>query len=272
MDPRISIILPTYNGARTISRSIASVLSQTYADWELIIVSDGSADNTAALVDAFSQKDQRILFTMNEKNLGIQKTLNKGIAISKGKYIARIDDDDAWTDPSKLSAQAAFLESNPDYVLVGTDAFVVNEQGDRLSVNIMPKTDDEIRSKLLSKNCFLHSTIFARKSAIEKAGGYRTFRSEDYDLWLRLGLLGKMANLEMKSTTLIAHGDSLNSKNRVVQAQYALRIMFTYRKHYPHFWSGFFMSIARLTFVSLLKIVPIPTSLWYRIQRFYRSI
>lgn len=276
MNPLISIILPTYNGARTINRAIASVLSQIYTHWELIIVNDGSTDETAVIVETFAEKDPRIIFLTNEKNVGIQKTLNRGLAVSKGKYIARIDDDDEWIDTSKLVAQVAFFESNPRCVLVGTDSFVVDERGVILSVNRLPKSDTEIRAAMLSKNCFLHSTILARKSIVEKVGGYseepRTRHVEDYDLWLRLGMEGCMANLGMLSTVLIASGDSLTSKNRVTQARHALCMLFRYRKQYPRFLLGFFVSITRFVFFSLLAVIPIPRSLWYSIQRIYRSI
>lgn len=276
MNPLVSIILPTYNGARFITRAIESVLNQTYANWELLIISDGSTDRTKGTVEGFAKNDSRIIFIENEENRGIQKTLNKGIAMAKGEYIARLDDDDEWVDPLKLSAQIGFFQKNPDHVLAGTDAIVVDEKGDTLSVNIMPKSDHDIRSRILSRNCFLHSTIVARKSVLEKAGGYdetkETLHAEDYDLWLRVGLEGKMANLEMKSAKLTAHGNSLTSRNRVMQARHILGVMRKNRKKYPHFLAGYVTAMTRLIFFQIIAILPFPKSAWYAIQRIYRSV
>lgn len=276
MNHAVSIILPTYNGARTIDRAIASILAQNYRSWELIILSDGSTDDTKAVVEKKVGSDERIIFIENEQNMGIQKTLNKGLGLARGEYVARIDDDDEWIDHSKLAAQVAFLESHPDHVLVGTDAFVVDENGISLSTNVMPRSDAVIRSKMLSKNCFLHSTILVRKDIVKKVGGYsqkkRDLHAEDYNLWLRVGLEGRMANFEMKSTALTAHGNSLTSRNRTQQARNVLRNAYTYRYAYPSFFKGYFISVARLTFFYLMSMLPIPQSLWYRIQRAYRTV
>lgn len=276
MNPLISIILPTYNGAHTISQAISSVLAQTYHDWELVIISDGSTDGTKAIVESYSKAEPRIIFVTNEHNMGIQKTLNKGVGFARGEYIARIDDDDEWVDPLKLSAQVAFFEKNPGYVLVGTNAVVADENGTSLSVNIMPKTDKDIRSKILSKNCFSHSTILIKRDVIKKIGGYsekkENLHAEDYDLWLKAGIEGKMANLEMKSTVLTAHSNSLTSRNRVMQARNILGAAIAYRKEYPNFLIGYLISATRLTFFYLLTVIPVPKSLWYKIQRTYRSV
>ncbi len=276
MNPLVSIILPTYNGAAIISRAISSVLAQEYENWELIIVSDGSTDDTKSVIENFSRTEKRIVFVTNEHNEGIQKTLNNGIRVAKGEYIARIDDDDQWVDPLKLSAQVDFLEQNPEYVLVGTDATVADENGVVLSKNIMPKTDKAIRAKILSKNCFLHSTILVKKSVVDTVGGYSeekdTRHAEDYDLWLKMGAEGKFANLEMKSTILMTHSNSLTSQNRVSQARHVFHCVIVHRKRYPNFLFGYIVSLTRLVFFYLLNVVPIPKSLWYMIQRIYRSV
>jgi glycosyltransferase involved in cell wall biosynthesis len=276
MNPLVSIILPSYNGAHRIARAIESVLSQEYTEWELLVISDGSSDETKEIVTPYAEKDTRIVYIENEHNLGIQKTLNKGLALATGKYIARIDDDDQWTDTNKLGAQVAFFESNSDYVLIGTDATVVDEHAVTLSMNTMPKTDMAIRSKILSKNCFLHSTIMVKKSALERVGEYseniKQLHAEDYDLWLRVGLVGKMANLPIKSAALIAHSNSLTSRNRVRQARNILRASVAHRKEYPNFLWGYAISLTRLVFFWILSVIPIPTSLWYGIQRIYRSV
>src|SRR3989344_3196134 len=101
--PGISVLLPTYNGGRFITKAIESVLKQSFGDFELIVIDDGSSDYTPKIVEEFARKDSRIIFVKNKENLGIQKTLNRGLSLAKGIYIARIDDDDEWADKNKLS-------------------------------------------------------------------------------------------------------------------------------------------------------------------------
>jgi glycosyltransferase involved in cell wall biosynthesis len=272
----ISIILPTYNGSQFIAGSINSVLSQTYKDWELIIISDGSTDETKVVVDQFLRNDKRIIFIENEKNLGIQKTLNKAITLSKGEYIARIDDDDRWVTPTKLAEQLSFFETYQDHVLVGTDALVVDTNGTILSKNIMPKTDKAIRAKMLSKNCFLHATIMVKKMVVEQVGGYSEdklhLHAEDYDLWLRMGLAGKMANLSVQSTHLVTHSHSLTFRNRVLQARHVFLIMLRYKKKYPNFLEGYIASLTRIVFFSIFTFIKLPRGIMYNVQRIYRSV
>ncbi len=276
MNPLVSIILPTYNGARTISRAIASVISQSYENWELFIICDGSADDTSAVVEGFLRADTRIIFISQKENKGIQKTLNEGLARVRGEYIARIDDDDEWIDTEKIAEQVNFLEKNPDHVLLGTDSIVVSENGELLSINSMPKTDTAIRSAMLSKNCFSHSTIMIRKAVAMKVGGYseqqQALHAEDYDLWLKAGLEGKMANLAMQSTALTVRLQGLTSRNRVMQARHIFSCMRAYTKKYPHAFKGYVFAIGRIVFFSAVALVPLPYRFLYKLQRLYRSV
>ena len=190
--PIVSIILPSYKKAQYISHAIESILGQSFSDWELIVIDDGLAFDTRQLIAGYAQKDKRIIVISNPKNLGIQKSLNKGLAMAKGKYIARIDDDDQWIDGDKLKKQVAFLDADEDYVLVGTNAVICDENLIDLQTYSMPGSDLEIRNRILFKNCFLHSSVMIRKSVLDKIGGYveskKVRNVEDYDLWLRIGL------------------------------------------------------------------------------------
>ena len=116
--PLISIILPVYNGENRLKEEIESVISQSYMDWELLVIDDGSTDNIKDIIDNFVKNDSRIRYIRSETNLGIQKTLNKGLKEARGKYIARIDDDDIWIDKDKLKVQLEFLENNKNYLFV----------------------------------------------------------------------------------------------------------------------------------------------------------
>lgn len=270
----VSIILPTYNGAGVIAGAIESVLAQTFLGWELLILSDGSTDQTKDIVEHY--KDKRIVFIENEHNLGIQKTLNKGLELAKGKYIARIDDDDRWISSEKLFLQVEYLNKNKEYVLVGTNAVVVNEKGEKISSNLMPGTDSAIREKMHFKNCFLHASVLIKKTTIDAVGGYseekRFLHVEDYELWARLGTIGKMSNLQKTMVQLINHNESITFKNRILQAKNALHVLVLYKTKYPHFITGYFVSYCRYIFFSILKYVPISNKLFYFIQRTYKKI
>lgn len=271
----ISIILPVYNGASRIQEAMDSVISQSCADWELLVVDDGSTDNTAEVVSRFAKNDLRIQYIKNEVNLGIQKTLNRGLKEAQGEYIARIDDDDMWVDNDKLRKQAEFLEKNGEYVLVGTGAILIDEDKEELSRFIMPENDADIRNKILSKNCFIHSSVMFKKSAVLKFGGYDESKStqhiEDYDLWLKLGTIGKFSNLSRYSVSLKQGKRTISAKNRINQALRIINEIKRFKNSYPKFIRGYFFSIVRLTFFLIQKIIPLSDKTIYHIKTAYKQ-
>ncbi len=274
--PIVSIILPSYKKAQYISHAIESILGQSFSDWELIVIDDGLAFDTRQLIAGYAQKDKRIIVISNPKNLGIQKSLNKGLAMAKGKYIARIDDDDQWIDGDKLKKQVAFLDADEDYVLVGTNAVICDENLIDLQTYSMPGSDLEIRNRILFKNCFLHSSVMIRKSVLDKIGGYveskKVRNVEDYDLWLRLGRSGKVANLDIKSTRIIVCGNTITSKNRLIQAGRDMILTFRYRKLYPYFLFALLIGLLRYLFFCAYAVFPIPNKVLYKLQSMYKAI
>ncbi|HGF9542707.1 TPA: glycosyltransferase family 2 protein, partial [Acinetobacter baumannii] len=131
----VSVVLPAYNAELYLKEAIDSVLSQTFTDFELIILNDGSIDRTEEII--LSYNDSRIVYVKNEKNLGLIGTLNKGINLAKGKYIARMDADDICL-PERFKKQVDFLEKNNEIDLIGTNAIKINNNGDRIGVINMP--------------------------------------------------------------------------------------------------------------------------------------
>ncbi|MDQ5981776.1 MAG: hypothetical protein QG570_533 [Patescibacteria group bacterium] len=275
MQKLISIILPTYNGSKWIINAVESVIAQSYTDWELLVLDDGSNDSTELIVSQIAQNDPRVRYLKNEENLGIQKTLNKGINESKGEYIARIDDDDRWTDINKLKNQVAFLEENKDYVLIGTGAILIDEEGKELSKFLMPQKDKDIRRKILSKNCFIHSSVLFRKEVALIVGGYDesgdTRHVEDYDLWLNLGTKGKFANLGSYSVSLMQREGTISNSNRINQAKRVLVLIRKFKNIYLNFRIGYSVSVARLVFFSLQKVTPFSNKLLYKIKTVYKK-
>jgi glycosyltransferase involved in cell wall biosynthesis len=247
MKPVVSIILPVYNGAATIGRAIESVLAQDFSAWELLVIDDGSHDATVACVSKYT--DPRISLVSNGENLGIQKTLNKGLALAQGNYIARIDSDDIWTMPQKLSLQVEYMEQNPQCVLVGTFARVVDIHGALLYTYRVPETDTAIRSRILLKNCFVHPSVVFRKDAAHAVGGYsesvETRHLEDWDLWMRLGEQGTFANIAAYAVELTLRPDSLSSQNKHTQFKRALGLVHAYKDVYPHVLQAYLLGFLR---------------------------
>lgn len=274
--PKISILLPTYKTATYIERAIESVRAQSFRDWELILIDDGLETEAVKVINGLRANDERIIYIKNESNLGIQKSLNKGLRYAQGIYIARIDDDDEWIDKEKIEKQIRFLEQNQEHVLVGANAKIENDKGETLGVYKMPETDREIRQRILSKNCFLHSSILASKDKIIEVGGYpesiETLHIEDYALWLRLGLLGKFANLPSVSVKIMVHLGSLTSQNRFAQVKRIIKLTREYRSSYPGFWLGQFALFLRLVGFAVIKNLPVGERLFYKIQQMYKQI
>ena len=127
----VSVVMGAFNEEILIARAIQSIVDQSYINWELIIVDDGSSDGTREIIEAFAAKDKRIILIENKINLGLAKSLNVGISQAQGKYIARMDADDESL-PKRLESQTSFLELNSDIDVLGTGAIYVDRRGDCL--------------------------------------------------------------------------------------------------------------------------------------------
>jgi glycosyltransferase involved in cell wall biosynthesis len=185
--PAISIILPVYNGAKYLREAISSLIAQTFQDFELIIINDGSTDISEEVV--LSCTDSRIIYLINERNKGLVYTLNRGIELAKGKYIARMDADDICV-AVRLEKQFIWLEKNAATSVVGCHISFINDDGkvtgewkeDMKTVNYR-----EIRQEMAWANCVAHPAVMFRAEVI-KSYKYNDEQknTEDYDLWLRL--------------------------------------------------------------------------------------
>jgi glycosyltransferase involved in cell wall biosynthesis len=193
--PRISVILPVYNGQDYLAQAIDSVLSQSFSDFELIIINDGSTDGSVAIIEKLTDPRIRLF---QQSNMGLAATLNRAISLAKGKYIARQDQDDVCFQ-SRFEEQINFLDANPDVGMVGTCAeiWVDNERTNRYLRH--PVDDASLKFGLLFDNHFVHSSVMIRRSVFEKVGGYSEDKSrqppEDYELWSRVMKSYKLANL-----------------------------------------------------------------------------
>ncbi|MBI2720866.1 MAG: glycosyltransferase [Bacteroidetes bacterium] len=192
--PLISVLLPVYNAGKFLHESIESILNQTFSDFELIIINDGSKDNSKEIINSFN--DTRIVF-IDQENIGLAASLNKGLGLARGKFIARQDNDDISLS-QRFEKQLMFFEKNPNVALLGTAAEITDEQG-RPTGRFHRHSSDSLTLKftLLFNNPFVHSSVMFRKSVIEKTGSYSTDTAvfEDYDLWSRIARVASVSNL-----------------------------------------------------------------------------
>lgn len=229
--PKISIILPSYNSAPYLKEALESVFRQSYGDFELIVINDGSTDNTADILKGFS--DSRLRLISNTANLGIVESLNEGLKIAKGDYIARFDADDLML-PERLKEQGEFLDKHPEIIVVGSWAETIDHSGQPLGNYDYPPLDDRaIRRRLLKHNPFIHSSTMLRREPLLSCGGYRkAFQHiEDYELWTRLLRLGAGANIpERLIKYRLNQGGITKRKNMIMKTKGLLvRILAWYR-------------------------------------------
>jgi hypothetical protein len=189
MTPRVTVLLAVHDGEPYVRQSVASILSQTFADFELLVVDDASTDATVATIEAFG--DERIRLLRNERNLGQVPSLNRGLAAARGEYVARLDHDD-WCRPTRLERQVALLDAHPEVGLVGTWMEVVEEGGRRIAW-LRETIEDFARfvyQTLIMRVYVSHPSAMYRREPVVALGGYdeSTGPSEDKDLWRRLAL------------------------------------------------------------------------------------
>jgi len=221
--PNISIIIPTYNRAVYLSAAIDSVLCQTYKDFELIVVDDGSSDNTREIVQAYS--DQRIRY-LYKKNGGAASALNLGIKNSRGNFIARLDSDDIFL-PKKLEIQVESLDVNPDIGLVYTQAYNIDSEGNILRLYLKNHTCPQEALKVMRHFLFPPSqSIMFRKSCIDKAGYFdeNIPIAEDWDFCIRMARHYKFAYCDKPLVKIRRHSEMITS-DKLKCAQAILRVM-----------------------------------------------
>ena len=186
-NPRVTILMPVYNGERYLVDAIESILNQTYTDFEFLIINDGSADKSVSIIESYN--DNRIRLIHNEKNLGLIASLNKGIALAKGEYLARMDSDDISV-PQRLEKQVQFLDAHPDVSVVASHIRFMNADGEETGYwdnDMSTNSWADIYAALPKHDCIAHPAVVIRKSVICKYL-YRSAQKhiEDWDLWLRM--------------------------------------------------------------------------------------
>ncbi|MBW4665550.1 MAG: glycosyltransferase [Chroococcus sp. CMT-3BRIN-NPC107] len=213
--PTVTVVIPTYNAIAYLPKTLESLFSQTFTDFEVIVVDDGSSDTTSEWI--CNLKDER-LATVLQTNQGVSVARNKGIAVSSGKYVAFLDSDDLW-EPTKLEKQVQCLEKNPDVGFVNTWIKTIDEQDNILGIVKAPEAEGNVWMQIMEENVVLCGSVpMIRRSCFEDVGVFDTnlLSAEDWDLWIRLSakyslalirepLVSYRQNLQSKSNNLEKH-------------------------------------------------------------------
>jgi len=196
--PRVSVNMAVYNTASYLPEAIESILSQTYTNFEFIIIDDGSTDCSRDIVQKYAEQDSRIRF-VSRPNKGVAVTRSEGLSLSRGEFYAVMDSDDISL-PSRLEREVAFLDDTPECVCVGTSVLLIDSDGDPIGPMHNPLSHDEIDRAHMSgyAGVVAHATSVIRIDALRHVGGYRPEFcevAEDFDMFLRLAEHGRLANL-----------------------------------------------------------------------------
>jgi len=212
-EPTVSVIIPTYNRAHLIGRAIQSVLNQTYQNFEVIVVDDGSTDNTEEIVKGFN--DSRICYIRHSENRGASATRNAGIEGAHGEYIAFLDSDDEWL-PEKIKRQMqAFERSDPQVGVIYTGAIFVNQHGEAIAGYEAPELRGSVLRELLISNQIRGggSSVVAKRDHLNRIGGFDEAlpACEDWDLWLRLARICQFDFVDAPLVRIYIHGNQITA-------------------------------------------------------------
>jgi len=237
--PIISINILTKNRAGILRKALESVCNQTFKDFEVVIINDGSTDDTAAVLEEYKKKLSLIVIN-HEFSKGIIASRQEALENSRGEYVALLDDDDEWINKEKLSKQIEWFNQHPKGVLIGSavDYRISGTNGNTSSKKVLrSQTDSAIRNTMLLRNNFFTSTTMFKKSAAIHAGGFISDGidvAEDYDLWLRLGKMGEMANFSQMFT---AYRAPVYTKGKFLMfLKKQLGLIDRHKKDYPWHW------------------------------------
>jgi glycosyltransferase involved in cell wall biosynthesis len=225
--PRVTVLTTVYNGARYLEETIASILAETFTDFEYVIVDDGSTDATSEILARAAARDARIVLLRNETNRGIPASANRGLAIARGEYIARLDGDDLSL-PGRLAREVAALDGDPAVVLVSMNYEAFTGDGLVLGRSHRDHPPAVVAYLLHFSNAIGgHSQVMFRRSAVEAVGGYDEScpASLDYDLWSRLAQHGRIIVLPELGMRYRVHGESVTARARDRQIAVGKRVM-----------------------------------------------
>jgi len=232
--PLVSVLIPCYNVEKYVEESVNSILNQTYTNLEVIAINDCSTDKTGELLDKLASKDARITVVTNEENLKLIRTLNKGIALCKGEYIARMDADDISL-PTRIEKEVDFLERHSDHDIVSTQFYAFrSENPNKKDLNHSPVHDDQLRAYMLFRSGICHPAVMIRKRIFTELGlkfELEYLHVEDYALWSEAMYKTKLGNLVEPLLLYRVHQHQVSSLHEDLQTDNKKKV---FRIHCQH--------------------------------------
>jgi len=195
--PSVSVVIPVYNAGAYLASAVGSIVEQTYRDWEMICVDDGSTDGSSEILDWFASQDPRIR-VVHQSNAGVVAASNRAHEMAQAEFVCRMDADDIAM-PDRLSRQLAFMRSNSEYAAISGAILEIDSDSDPLGVQRLPADHDTIVQRLLDRGTGLFQPAsMMRADAFRKIGGFRAKYQwiEDHDLWLRMSQVGRLGNID----------------------------------------------------------------------------
>ena len=224
--PVVTVLMSVYNAEEFLNESIDSILNQTFSNFEFIIINDACTDNSLNMLQSYI--DKRIKIITNRKNIGLTKSLNKGLKLAQGSYIARMDSDDI-SMPTRLEKQVLFMENNPDIYVCGTWLQILEKK----NIWRPPCNHLQIMRAMLENNSLYHPTAIMKNLKKEMFYYDETFRTaQDYELWTRIGLKHKLANIPEVLLLRRVHDKSIGKKKSIEQAFNAKKIRLNLLRHF----------------------------------------
>lgn len=220
--PRVTVLMAVHNGEQFLPEALDSVLAQSFDDFELLVVDDGSIDRSAAIVQALRDPRVRLI---SQPSSGLAAALNLGLEHARGEYIARHDDDDVSL-PNRLERQVEYLDRHPDVALIGSNYTIIDEVGTALAATRVFTHPDDVALALVLSNQFGHGSVMMRRSVVMSVGGYDCSADyvEDYDLWTRLSHVAQVANLAEDLYRWRRSDEGISLANQEAQVEQAFRI------------------------------------------------
>ena len=226
--PKVSILMSVYNNELTLQETLDSIFSQSFKDWELIVVDDCSTDGSSKILYEAKSSYSNISIINNTQNIGLTKSLNKGLLKCLGIYIARIDADDLW-DKDKLLKQVEFIDKNNDYGLIGTKSSIIGVNGMLLEYRKLDvESNSQLKNVMIKFNPFEHSSVLFKKKLARQLGGYNeTYEyAQDYHLWSTMMTHCKFYKIPELLTFIRLSDNSLSSLNHRHQKKNSIRIKY----------------------------------------------
>lgn len=226
--PSITVLMSVYNGERYLREAIESILNQTFSDFEFMVIDDGSTDKSWPILAEYAEQDSRLVLIRNQENIGLAKSLNKGLALARGKYIARMDADDV-SMPQRFEKQVVFLETHSKIGILGTQCWFIDTNGQEQELDEAPTDELQLRWTSLFGNPFRHPTVMIRGDVLRKNGlKYdEAFRvTQDYEFWTRILKYTDGANL---STRLLKYRNGYGISSTQAEMQLKNRDLISQR-------------------------------------------